>query len=66
MDVLTFFDFGDFPFFSFCPVPVPPVPVPCPVPAVPVPKTTGFRFPVRFASFLQGFLWILTDFHRIL
>ena len=47
-----FLIFGGWPKFSFFPVPVPPVPVRCPVPPVPVPKTSGFRFTVRFASFL--------------
>ena len=51
--VCLFLIFGDCPHFSFFPVPVPPVPVPCPLPPVPVPKTSGFRFPVRFASFLN-------------
>ena len=47
-----FLIFGGCPKFSFFPVPVPPVPVRCPVPPVPVPNRSGFRFPVRFASFL--------------
>ena len=50
---VLFLIFGGWPNFPFFPVPVPPVPVWCPVPPVPVLKTSGFRFPVRFASFLK-------------
>ena len=46
----VFLVFGSWPKFSFVPVAVPPVP--CPVPPVLVPNRSGFRFPVRFASFL--------------
>ena len=45
--------FGGWPKILFFLVPVPPGPVRCPVPPVPVPNRSGFRFTVRFASFLK-------------